>query len=190
MLHSFTFIDGQKIAKKLASSISKEMKKLRQFLEEYNAICCEVHEEFSPVALSEVISISSDFWGPSSCLSDSTVPWKLKKDIIQAYLVMQRSEEEMDLLKLDMQATIYYWYNRFQCISRKIKEIDSLDAENSFLRGAKCCLLRLQWKAHLYHSKALIAFSDIIEVSNEQHQLSLVDTNISSDEESDDSDND
>ena len=90
MLIPFTSTDGQKIAKKLATSISKEMKKLKQFLEEYNAICCEVHEEFPPVPLTEVISISSDFWGSSSCVRDSTVPWKLKKDIIQAYLVAKK----------------------------------------------------------------------------------------------------
>ena len=184
-LHHF-YTDGQKIAKKLAVSISKEVKRVKHFLEDYNASCHELCEHYYPVPLSEVLSVGADFWAPSSSsMSDSTIPWRIKKDIMQAYLLMHRSNEEMKLLQADMHATVYYWHDKFQCISRKIRDMNS-ESEEMYERGSICYLRQLCQNSELQWGKAILAFGSIIEVPSEL-SLAVLPTQSYSDEESSDS---
>ena len=78
------------------------------------------------------------------------------------YLLMQRSEEEMQLLKDDMYATLTYWLERIECIAKAIKEI-SFSADR-FSRGATCSLQQLKWEAELHLSTAIEAFGSLITI--------------------------
>ena len=156
--------DGQKIAKKLSTSISKETKRAKQLLVEYNEACSELHHQ-SPTSLLEILSPSSDFWARLSAVQyaeSCQVPWKVRRDIVQAYLLMQRSEEEKQLLKDDMYATLTYWLERIECIARTIKET-SFSADR-FSRGATCSLQQLKWEAELHLSTAIEAFGSLITI--------------------------
>ena len=103
--------DGQKIAKRLSMAIKKESKKTKGLLDEYNATSSQLTEQYTPVSVSEVASMSSEFWvslAPNAQKS-SAVPWHTQRDIIQASLLMKRSKEEITLLEQDMQNVISYW---------------------------------------------------------------------------------
>lgn len=69
-----------------------------------------------PVQLQEVVLIDSEFWQISP-VSESVasrqlqVPWNTRRDIIQAFLLTKRCEEELDLLKNAMQNVLQYWSN-------------------------------------------------------------------------------
>ena len=66
--------DGQKIAKKLPTSISKETKRAKQLLVEYNEACSEHHHQ-SPTSLLEILSPSSESeLGDSISSSDVVSP--------------------------------------------------------------------------------------------------------------------
>ena len=170
--------DGQKIAKKLSTSISKETKRAKQLLVEYNEACSELHHQ-SPTSLLEILSPSSDFWArlsPAQYAESCQVPWKVRRDIVQAYLLMQGSEEEKQLLKDDMYATLTYWLERIECIAEATKEISS--SADRFSRGATCSLQQLKWEAELHLSTAIEAFGSLITIPTvvmEKYKLPLSD---------------
>ena len=61
-MNSFFFLDGQKIAKKLSISITKETKGVKCLLEEYLLIFDELQCDGPLPSLSEVLCLESDFW--------------------------------------------------------------------------------------------------------------------------------
>lgn len=88
-------------------------------LEEYNAASRELQHGDPPVAISEVLSLSSVFWSNHrSHKSDSKqIPQKVKDEMMQALLMVRRSEEELLLLRDDMLATIKYWFDHVTSIT-------------------------------------------------------------------------
>ena len=187
---SIAHSDGQKIAKELSTGISKETKRTKQLLEDYNGVCYEFDHQHSPIPLVEVLLPSSDFWANLSApnADSKQVPWKIQREIIQAFLRMQRSEEEK-LLKADMHTTVTYWSKRAACISKAIVELGCSMADDQFSRGAICSLKQLKWEAELHQSRAIATFGDLIELPTTvlqtyRSQLS----SDSSDDESSDSD--
>ena len=121
-------IDGQKIAKRLSSSITKETKKAKELLEEYNATCLQldIGREQSPLQLQEILPINSEFWQTFPLAEYTTsrgVPWNTKRDVIQAFLLKKRSEEELQLLEDAMQNVLEYWSNRIAAITGEIEQL-------------------------------------------------------------------
>ena len=95
-------IDGQKIAKRLAKNITKETRKATHLVQEYNNQCIE---ESSPISLVDVLSPDSTFWN-AEARSES---FRVRREIIEAFLRMERSTEELELLKSEMKSTMQYW---------------------------------------------------------------------------------
>lgn len=129
---------------------------MRQLLVEYNQACYELYSQ-PPITLLDILSPSSDFWATSSPTTQYAescqVPWKVWRDIVQAYLLMQRSEEEKQLLRDNMYATLTYWLQRVECITKAIAEMSfSVD---QFSRRASCSLQQLKWEAELHLSRAI-----------------------------------
>ena len=121
--------DGQKIAKKLCCRITKDTKRIRILLEDYNAAAYELQSEEPTVSLADVLSLYSDFWthdSHSNCTSAEDIPWKVKEEICQVFLMIQRSNEELVMLKADMLSTIAYWFKRRTSIASKLDELNCL----------------------------------------------------------------
>ncbi len=131
--------DGQKIAKKLGSSIIKETRVVRRLLEQeqYNLAANELAD--SPVALEDALSLKSEFWTSNSpTLPSSSIPWKTKEEeIIQTFLLMKRCEEEKALLKLEMESTVQYWFNQVTVVTNKIDELNSGLSGDQYTSGVK-----------------------------------------------------
>lgn len=156
--------DGQKIAKKLSVGITRETKRVKQLLVEYNGVCDELHhQQFA--TLSDVLLPSSDFWTSTTIFDhgeSSQVPFKVRREIVQHFLLLKRSEEEKQLLSADMYATMTYWLRRIECISKQMSNISS--AVDQFSRGATCLLQQLKWSAELQLRSAVEAFNGLIEL--------------------------
>ena len=149
------YTDGQKIAKRLSAGISKETRKAKELLEDYNATCAQIDDSYCPTLLADLLQTDSTFW-KSVCNSEDEVPWDTKQSIIQAYLLMKRSKEELKLLRGDMQNIIAYWSNRIVSISVTIEQLHKLS--DKFSIGAISSLKQLLWEATLQHSRAADTF--------------------------------
>ena len=99
----------------------------------------------------------------SNCTADPGIPWKVKEEISQAFIMIQQSNEELVMLKADMLSTIAYWFERRTSIASKLDELKCL-RENPYLRGAKCLLNRMVLEAELHYRKAAAMFSQFIEL--------------------------
>ena len=108
-------IDGQKIAKRLAKNITKETRKATHLVQEYNNQCIE---ESSPISLVDVLSPDSTFWN-AEARSES---FKVRREIIEAFLRMERSTEALELLKSEMKSTMQYWLFRIQTLKQKVRQ--------------------------------------------------------------------
>ena len=130
------YIDGQKIAKKLSLQISKESSKIQSLLKEYNS--CELP---SPHANS---LSTSDVFNPS-ILEDQlkqlgtwcSVASGEKREIIDSYLILCRSQEEISMLQEDADNCVTYYKNREDVI---LQEINKHSLETLFDKGAVALL--------------------------------------------------
>ena len=117
--------DGQKIARRLSISITKETGNARKLLSDYCAASSLVGSSIQ-VTLAEVLSPDSDFWKtpPPQSLSphlSQDLSWDVKKDITQAYLLIKRSEE-LDLLSEEKNNVLSYWVKQKVIIIQQIDD--------------------------------------------------------------------
>ena len=163
----FLYADGQKIAKKLCSGISKETRVARHILEEYNAAACELSPSDPAASLQEVLSLKSEFWVQGSpSVPESSIPWKTREEIIQASLTMKRSEEELQILKSDMICTVHYWFHRIETIANKLKALEH-SPDTLYIRGAKNMLRKMKTDAELQCQKATSLFSVFVAIPSD-----------------------
>lgn len=97
-IHICCCVDGQKIAKRLAASITKETNTAKKLLEDYNiassvvSVMYSLHYRWHPVP-------DSNFWQSLTVRNHcKEVPWNTQKDIMNAYIFIKRTEEELRLL--------------------------------------------------------------------------------------------
>jgi hypothetical protein len=100
------YADGQQIAKRLSKNISKETGTAHNILVDYNSVLSTVGKE--TCSLQEVLCPDAKFWEQSE-LSTMATTWDAKKYLIQAYLMLKRSVEELALLEKEKLNTLEYW---------------------------------------------------------------------------------
>ena len=101
--------------------------------------------------LQEILPINSEFWQTFPLAEHTTssgVPWNTKRDVIQAFLLKKRSEEELQLLEDAMQNMLEYWSNRIAAITGEIERLQEND-NSQFNVGAINSLRHLLWEAEL-----------------------------------------
>ena len=118
-------VDGQKIAKRLSTSIAKETTTAQKILVDYNAIISSGTGECIQMNLKEILCPDSQFWNTQRLPAVSTsskhdLPWDVKKDIIQAYLLVKRSQEELSLLAEEKLNILPYWMEQKVFINQQI----------------------------------------------------------------------
>ena len=167
----FLYADGQNIAKKLCSGISKETRVARHLLEEYNAAACEFSPSDPAATLQEVLSLKSDFWVQGSpSVPESSILWKTREEtreeIIQASLTMKQSEEELQILKSDMICTVQFWFHRIETIANKLKALEH-SPDTLYIRGVKNMLRKMKTDAELQCQKATSLFSVFVAIPSD-----------------------
>lgn len=117
------YIDGQKIAKKLCTQISRETKSLKSLLREYNA--CDYVSDTSllndSVTISEALEpslIEVRLKGFGSWYN--TVATGKKRQIIYAYLGLCRSTEEISILKQESRNLVVFYEMKRTSILEKL----------------------------------------------------------------------
>ena len=142
------FLDGQKISKKLSLQISKETKKIRELLPKYNA-CTNVSSECSPLEMNDATKLTT--------IMDTTSISNSKRELIETFLRIKRSEEEIVMLESEMSNTVDHYEHEVQavviCIDKCVHKRDA------FSRGALALLyphlIKLQTRlneSHYFHS--------------------------------------
>ena len=101
------FLDGQKISKKLSLQISKETKKIRELLPEYNA-CTNVSSECSPLEMNDATKLTT--------IMDTTSISNSKRELIETFLRIKRSEEEIVMLESEMSNTVDHYEHEVQAV--------------------------------------------------------------------------
>ena len=124
------FPDGQKIAKKLCNQIGKETKAVKTLLQEYNA-CSDGHN----IDLSEALDpckIEGRLRGYQSWCA--TVATGTKRQIMDAYLGLCRSDEEICILQQEAKNLLHSYQEERALILTKLTELST--KSDPFSRGA------------------------------------------------------
>ena len=155
-------VDGQKIAKRLSTGITKETASVRKLLSDFNTTRSLVDDKSTPVTLGEVLSPDADFWqtplphAPHISLS-CELSWNTKKDIIQAYLLIKRCEEELLLLSEEKQNVLSYWLYQKEAIQQQLATMT--DLSSLYGLGSRALLQKYIYEIELLHSTAQALFS-------------------------------
>ena len=133
----FHIVDGQKIAKKLSQQITKEMKALRKLVEEYNSCGDQYTSEltFSDALDPVVIATRLENVG----ITTSGILGK-RRELIDSYLLLCRSKEELALLEEDINCSVMYYRERQSTITREIESAEGLDL---YIQGKRALLHNL-----------------------------------------------
>ena len=89
--------------------------------------------------------------------ANSTVPSSLKKDITDAYLLMKRCEEELELLTSEMNNALEYWRKCAEYIKQGIDDARA-DSRSQYSCGVASLLQQRLWVIELTYSRAQAAF--------------------------------
>lgn len=132
-------------------------------MQEYCSAAYELNSTEPQPLLQEILLPQSEFWMKNSVkTTNSSIPWKTREDIVQAFILKKRCEEEMDMLRSDMVETIGYWFNDIQSITKELAKFEC--PTNIFHRGLRSILLQMKQKAQLKHSQAVAKLSKLCEI--------------------------
>ena len=133
----FLYSDGQKIAKKLSLQIAKETKNIKSLLPKYNACCllaadsenCNVYLDIKQALdPSELVALIQPGFPHAS---------GAKRELIDSYIMMKRSLEEVEILESEMENTLHYYRSKREHL---VKAATSYaEPKDSFTRGATTC---------------------------------------------------
>ena len=131
------FVEGQKIAKKLSLQISKETKKIRELLPEFNA-CRSVSSECAPLEMEEALDPTT-----LTTIVDTSVSHS-KREFIDTFLRIRRSDEEIAMLTMEMNCTVAHYEHEVQAVLNCIESYTQ--KRDAFSRGAIALLRSLLCK--------------------------------------------
>ena len=86
----------------------------------YNAVSSQIESSFQSLSLETVLLPTCSIWQSLSYDNNSQIPFSIKQDIIEAYLLNKRSDEELLLLRTEMFNVIEFWQQREECINSAV----------------------------------------------------------------------
>lgn len=128
-------IDGQKIAKRLAGQIGKEVKVIKELLQEFNM--CASGDAGEDISITMAMDTS---FLASKCNQFEYVADNHRQEVIEAYLMICRSNEELSMLESETDNAIHFYKQKRQTI---LDALDHLSLETAFDIGARCLLHEL-----------------------------------------------
>ena len=177
--------EGQKIAKKLGQQLSKETSSIKCLLDEYNGRCA-TSKAYDFLTMSEALSkgvIEGRLQGLGT--SYSSIATGSKREIIDAYLMLTRAMEEIQMLQKEIENMLNYYSRREKCILLKLTELSD-DQHRRYIRGAVSMLRNQLHVNTFYKNQADMAHRSVY------HQATSVtvppDLDISSDSSEDERD--
>ena len=100
-----------------------------------------------------------------------TLPFKMKKDMIEAYLLMERSQEEQELLTTEMRNALDFWNS---CAKNLQESVDSMRSKTDLYScGAASILQQHLWIIDFTCSGAEAAFQTVLVTDDHSLQYKL-----------------
>ncbi len=146
------FLDGQKIAEKVSSQISKETKLIsRSMVEDYNA--CSIEGDSQPAIMAEEVLNPITFEDKLQVLGvwcQGTEPEK--REMMDSYLKLCRSIEELCMLTEEVKnMVIFYEQKKRKSIEKSIAVVSSGE-DSVYNRGISSLLhILLEYSSSLLH---------------------------------------
>lgn len=165
-LLTFFVIDGQKVAKKVSSQISSETKVLRSLMEDYNT--CQSVGEYQPIAFDEALDPTS-----IECRLQALGVWcqgtvnPEKRDIMDSYLMLCRSKEDLCMLKEEAQNILTFYETRRNSLLKVLEEVKSA-ADNYYSRGITSLLHAMLGNTKVLLHQAQKAIADMCEENEDE----------------------
>ncbi len=132
------FLDGQKIAKKVSSQISKENKFIRSMVEDYNA--CSIEGDSQPAIMAEEVFDPITFEDKLRVLGvwcQGTEPEK--REMMDSYLKLHRSNEELCMLTEEVKNMVIFYEQTTKSIEKSIAVLSSGE-DTAYNRGISSLL--------------------------------------------------
>ena len=181
------FLDGQKIAKRLSSQITKETAKIKTV---YNFLIQQA-SEMEAGCISLVMDPSSVFWNNESNettpLSSDSIPLCIKNQIIHNHLLIERSMEETILLQKEMINFLSYPHDKINIIN---KQANDMNIVSPLLAGAYSLAQRKVAAMNNLLLKAVSIFSYAIVIPDDVKPSLTIPQNSVADELDDEFDSD
>lgn len=135
---TYYHVDGQKIAKRLAGQILKEVNAIKELLHKYNSSV-----EDSSKAMPYTSALDPAIIGSLlSTVTSSCYDLGSRKETIDAYVMLLRSKEEKDMLQIEVQNTVSFYQQKKQVIETTLRS-------SSPGPGARCLLHQLLGKVEV-----------------------------------------
>ncbi len=132
----YAYLDGQKIAKKLSRQISKETSSRTRLIGDYNGMSTSVFIEALSVGVIE--SKLGDLG-----LACASIATGSRRQILDAYLLLHRSEEELKMLHQEFNNYLLNYYKKINTvITVAIAKFSNYDDKLS--NGAVAMLTKLR----------------------------------------------
>ena len=175
--------------KKFVRVYQKKVVKQSNYWEQYNIVSLQIEPSFLSFSFDEIQSPACTIWQTPSCEPTGQIPFNIKQDVMEAYLMKKKCEKELLLLKVEMHNVAEYWNLKKGCIKDLILQFsESATSHTQFSRGCICLLKRVLWETELYHSQVISAFSSVSQTPD--HNLHEIENSDSSEYESDSTDED
>ena len=169
----------------LGQQLSKETSSIKCLLDEYNGRCA-TSKAYYFLTMSEALSkgvIEGRLQGLGT--SYSSIATGSKREIIDAYLMLTRAMEEIQMLQKEIENMLNYYSRREKCILLKLTELSD-DQHRRYIRGAVGMLRNQLHVNTFYKNQADMAHRSVY------HQATSVtvppDLHISSDSSEDERD--
>ena len=114
----------------------------------------------SPVPFSAVLSLDAPFWKSStslSCFGNTIITSDTRQEVIQNYLLSKRSNEELKLLRQDVNCTLEYYNRKRKLLSESINELQcstTVSMSSAYHSGCLCLLKQQMTQVECLASKA------------------------------------
>lgn len=119
-------IEGQKIAKRVSSQITKETRRIKSLLEDYSASLSPTESPIESILLSDALDPSAiEHRLQTLGIWFQTVASGEKREVMDAYLMLCRSNEDLSMLKEEAQNTVTYYEERKYSLLKAIEHLSS-----------------------------------------------------------------
>ena len=149
--------------KKLSSQITKETRKLKAFVQEYNAFNAVVNDGYESLSIEDVLDSSKMAHRLHPKLSAYSID---RQELIDAYLLVKRSHEEKELLQSEMKNVISYYEYRVQTLAQAMSSLSQSNLE--YKRGGCALLAHLHKNAAqcLLESRHLLSYASVTKAES------------------------
>ena len=189
LFHSVYTINGQKVAKKLSQQIAKETKVVNELVLKYNN--CS-NDPTDNISLSDALSASAvgDRLEQVGITSSNRLSCGRKRELIDAYLLLIRSKEELIMLEEDAKNCVEYYKEREEAIMQEMNTVSYEMARDPYSRGKRAMLNNLLKDNHRLLSRSQHTLTVNLMITNDSTLPAAVPTYSDTDSSDDDDDYD